>query len=74
MAAPASAENTGSLTGHILNQGWSDINQHASRNNRKVVVVMAIVLLTLVALSLLVVFTANDLIATLFGGISKGLG
>jgi hypothetical protein len=75
MAVPmqASTENTGSLTGHILNQGWSDINQHTSRNNRKVVVVMAVVLISLVALSLLVVLTANDLIATLFGGLSKGL-
>jgi hypothetical protein len=76
MAVPTQAptENTGSLTGHILNQGWSDINQHTSRNNRKVVIIMAVVLVSLVAISLLVVLTANNLIATLFGGLSKGLG
>ena len=67
-------ENTGSLTGHILSQGWSDINQQASRNNRKVVLIMAAVLVALVGVSLLVIITANDFITGFFGGIGKGLG
>ena len=77
MAVPTHAfhdavENTGSLTGHILNQGWSDIGQHQSRgNNRKVVIIMAVVLLALVGISFVVVLTAGNFISGLMGGFGQ---
>jgi hypothetical protein len=76
MAVPTHAyhdvENTGSLTGHILNQGWSDIGQQQSTgNNRKVVIIMAAVLLALVGISLLVVLTAGNFISGLTGGLGQ---
>ncbi len=64
-------ENTGSLTGHILSAGWSDSDQRERRSNTKVVVVMTLVFLTLVGGSLLMLFLANDVFSSMFGGLFK---
>ncbi|RAK31805.1 hypothetical protein B0I29_11453 [Actinoplanes lutulentus] len=53
-------ENSGSLTGHILAQGWHDGPVDQRRSNFKVVVAMLAVLGLLVTISLIFVFTAGD--------------
>ncbi|MEV6305065.1 hypothetical protein AB0M02_37025 [Actinoplanes sp. NPDC051861] len=53
-------ENSGSLTGHILAQGWHDAPVEQRRSNLKVVVAMLAVLALLVTVSLIFVFTAGD--------------
>ncbi|MFC7529410.1 hypothetical protein [Actinoplanes sp. GCM10030250] len=53
-------ENSGSLTGHILAQGWYDAPVEQRRSNFKVVVAMLAVLGLLVTVSLIFVFTAGD--------------
>jgi hypothetical protein len=53
-------ENSGSLTGHILAQGWYDAPVEQRRSNLKVVVAMLAVLGLLVTVSLVFVFTAGD--------------
>jgi hypothetical protein len=65
----SSLENSGSLTGHILAQGWSDTPQSRPRGNMKVVVIMLLVLLGLVGMSLLFLFTAGDAFTSFFQGI-----
>jgi hypothetical protein len=62
-------ENSGSLTGHILAQGWSDTPQRRRRGNTKVVMIMVLVLLGLVGMSLLFLFTAGDAFTRLFQGL-----
>jgi hypothetical protein len=70
MQVPVSSlENSGSLTGHILAQGWSDTPQSPARGNMKVVVIMLLVLLGLVGMSLLFLFTAGDAFTSFFQGI-----
>ncbi|MBM0261142.1 hypothetical protein KBX37_24670 [Micromonospora sp. U56] len=61
-------ENSGSLTGHILAQGWADTPAERSRTTR-VVVVLAASLGLLVAISVLVVLLANDAMDGLVGNI-----
>ena len=48
----AAVENSGSLTGHILAQGWRDEVVDRRRNNLKVAVAMLVVLGLLVTVSL----------------------
>lgn len=62
MTMPVSdpVENSGSLTGHILAQGWYDAPVDQRRSNLKVVIAMLAVLGLLVAVSLVFVFTAGD--------------
>ncbi|MEU4755467.1 hypothetical protein AB0F93_31405, partial [Micromonospora tulbaghiae] len=60
-------ENSGSLTGHILAQGWSEESPAARGGNTKVVIVLAVALIMLIAISLLVVFLANDALSGLTG-------
>jgi hypothetical protein len=62
-------ENSGSLTGHILAQGWRDAPEVQRRSNVKVVVAMLIVLLTLVGVSLLFLFTVGDAFTDMIGGV-----
>ncbi|WP_433230678.1 hypothetical protein ACQP2H_01875 [Micromonospora sp. CA-248260] len=68
IAFPAAnpVENSGSLTGHILAQGWSDTPAPRSRTTR-VVIVLAASLGLLVAISVLVVLLANDVMDGLVG-------
>ena len=51
-------DNSGSLTGHILAQGWAQEPDTNRRSNTKVAVAMMVVLLALVGISLLFLFTA----------------
>jgi hypothetical protein len=64
-------ENSGSLTGHILAQGWREGPDHERRSNVKVVVAMLVVLLTLVGVSLLFLFTVGDAFSDMIGGVFK---
>lgn len=70
MAIPAGVENTGSLTGHILAQGWPDTP--AEDSNTKVAVAMLIGVGLLVAFGLLVVFLAADAFNSIFDGLVNG--
>ena len=60
-------ENTGSLTGHILAQGWTD-TPTSNAGTAKMIGVLVAGLAVLVAIGLLVVFAAGDTFSTLFGG------
>jgi len=62
-------ENSGSLTGHILAQGWRDEVIDRRRGNLKVAIAMLIVLGLLVTVSLVFLLTAGDA----FSGMVKGL-
>ncbi|WP_405428230.1 hypothetical protein [Micromonospora sp. NBC_00617] len=71
LPANAAVENSGSLTGHILAQGWSDTPTERSRNTRVVIVLIAALGL-LVGISVLVVLLANDALDGLVGGVLNG--
>jgi hypothetical protein len=62
-------ENSGSLTGHILAQGWRDGPEAQRRSNVKVIVAMLIVLLLLVGVSLVFLFTVGDAFSNMIGGV-----
>ncbi|MEU6072196.1 hypothetical protein [Micromonospora sp. NPDC047074] len=62
-------ENSGSLTGHILAQGWTDTPTEERSSTTKVVLVLAASLGLLVAISVLVVLLANDTVGGLVGGL-----
>jgi hypothetical protein len=64
-------ENSGSLTGHILAQGWAETHDTHRRSNTKVVVAMLIVLLALVGVSLLFLFTAGSAFTDMIHGVFK---
>ncbi|WP_203748740.1 hypothetical protein [Actinoplanes cyaneus] len=61
-------ENSGSLTGHILAQGWHDAKVDQRRGNLKVVIAMLIVLGLLVAVSLVFVLTVGSSFTDLLKG------
>ncbi|PRY29355.1 hypothetical protein [Pseudosporangium ferrugineum] len=67
-----SVENSGSLTGHILAQGWRDGPEMQRRSNVKVIVAMLVVLGLLVGVSLLFVFTVGDAFSDMIGGVFQG--
>lgn len=71
MAAGPSLENSGSLTGHILAQGWAD-DSTPRGNTAKVLLIMALVLGVLIAVGVLVVFAAGDTFGNLFDGLLNG--
>ncbi|MFD0787997.1 hypothetical protein ACFQZ8_29155, partial [Micromonospora azadirachtae] len=62
IALPNNAvENSGSLTGHILAQGWADTPTPTERSRTtRMVIVLAISLVLLVVISLLLVLVAGD--------------
>ena len=64
-------ENSGSLTGHILAQGWRDGADTQRRSNVKVAVAMLVVLLVLVGVSVLFLFTVGDAFSDMIGGVFK---
>ncbi|SCL37794.1 hypothetical protein GA0074692_4790 [Micromonospora pallida] len=64
-------ENTGSLTGHILAQGWADTPVERSRTTRVVLVLIASLGL-LVAISLVLVLMANDAMGGLMENLING--
>ncbi|WP_433389233.1 hypothetical protein [Micromonospora sp. KLBMP9576] len=61
-------ENSGSLTGHILAQGWTETPTERRSSTTKVVVVLAAALGVLVAIGVLVVLLANDTLGEVIGG------
>ncbi|MCI4063734.1 hypothetical protein MRQ36_14525 [Micromonospora sp. R77] len=62
-------ENSGSLTGHILAQGWAEDAPAARSRNTRVVIVLAAALGLLVAVSVLVVLLADDAVSGLTGNL-----
>lgn len=64
-------ENSGSLTGHILAQGWADAPTSNS-NTAKVVLAMLVGLGILIAVGLVIVLAAGDAFKSLFGGLLNG--
>ncbi|MEG3634590.1 hypothetical protein [Micromonospora palythoicola] len=71
MAFPTGDQETsGSLTGHILAQGWADTAAERSRGTLRVVILMAVALGVLVAISVLVVLFANDALPSASGGLA----
>ncbi|GGM67850.1 hypothetical protein GCM10011608_61330 [Micromonospora sonchi] len=68
VAFPAGEENSGSLTGHILAQGWAETTGERSTSTLRVVIVMAVALGLLVAFSVLVVLLANDALSSVASG------
>jgi hypothetical protein len=65
-------ENSGSLTGHILAQGWDQGADTARRSNVKVAIAMLVVLLFLVGISLLFLATAGTAFSDWIHGVFKG--
>ncbi len=63
-------ENSGSLTGHILAQGWRDELVDRRRANVRVVIAMLVVLGLLVTVSLVFLLTVGDAFSTIFRGAS----
>jgi hypothetical protein len=62
-------ENSGSLTGHILAQGWDQGRETRRRSNVKVGIAMLLVLLALVGVSLLFLATAGTAFSDWIHGI-----
>jgi hypothetical protein len=67
-----SVENSGSLTGHILSQGWDQGADTGRRSNLKVVAAMLVVLAALIGISLLFLATAGSAFSDWINGIFKG--
>ncbi len=63
-------ENSGSLTGHILAQGWHDAPVDERRGNLKVVLAMLVVLGLLVTVSLVFVLTVGSSFSDMLSGVS----
>lgn len=61
-------ENSGSLTGHILAQGWDRGEDTGRRSNVKVGIAMLVVLLLLVGVSLVFLFTAGETFTDMLNG------
>jgi hypothetical protein len=61
-------ENSGSLTGHILAQGWRDEIVDRRRSNLKVAVAMLVVLGLLVTVSLVFLLTAGSAFTDMVSG------
>lgn len=68
----AAMENSGSLTGHILAQGWDRGVDTNRRSNVKVGIAMLLVLLFLVGVSVLFLFTAGDAFTDMLNGVFGG--
>jgi hypothetical protein len=64
-------ENSGSLTGHILSQGWDHGSDDGRRSNMKVGIAMLIVLLVLVGVSLVFLLTAGSAFSNMIHGVFK---
>jgi hypothetical protein len=65
----AALENSGSLTGHILAQGWDRGVDTNRRSNVKVGIAMLLVLVFLVGVSVLFLFTAGDAFTDMVNGV-----
>jgi hypothetical protein len=63
-------ETSGSLTGHILAQGWADTP--TPKSNAKVFLMLLAGLGILVAAGLIMVLATGDTLSKLFGGLLGG--
>ncbi|MDM4722048.1 hypothetical protein QTQ03_21565 [Micromonospora sp. WMMA1363] len=73
VAFPANTlETSGSLTGHILAQGWTETPADERSSTARVAVVLAASLGLLVAIGVLVVLLASDLMDGLMGNVLSG--
>ncbi|MFI5934814.1 hypothetical protein [Actinoplanes sp. NPDC051494] len=63
------ADVSGSLTGHILAQGWRDNPDSQRKSNVKVIVAMLLVLVALLGVSLAFLFTVGDAFSDMIGGV-----
>lgn len=63
---PTAPETTGSLTGHILAQGWPETSDEDG-STAKVAVALAVSLVSLVVIGLLVVLVGGGLINDILG-------
>ena len=61
-------ENSGSLTGHILAQGWTDVPEREERRTARVVLVMAIGLGVVVVVGILVALVVGNVFNSIFDG------
>ena len=64
-------ENSGSLTGHILAQGWDYGSDDNRRSNVKIGIAMLIVLVILVGVSLVFLLTAGSAFSTMVHSVFK---
>jgi hypothetical protein len=64
-------DNSGSLTGHILAQGWDHGSDDNRRSNMKVGIAMLIVLLVLGGVSLIFLLTAGSAFSDMVHGVFK---
>jgi hypothetical protein len=62
-------ENSGSLTGHILAQGWRDEVVDRRRNNLKVAIAMLVVFGFLVTVSIVFLLTAGSAFTDMISGV-----
>ncbi|GAB2928516.1 hypothetical protein GCM10027280_14960 [Micromonospora polyrhachis] len=65
------SETTGSLTGHILAQGWADTPDSAG-STAKVMIMLLVGLGIVVVIGLVLAITAGDAISSVFNGILGG--
>ncbi|GIM86973.1 hypothetical protein Sar04_37090 [Salinispora arenicola] len=73
VAFPADpVETSGSLTGHILAQGWTETPAEERSSNTRVVVALAVSLGLLVMIGVVVALIANNALDGLFGNLSGG--
>jgi hypothetical protein len=64
-------ENSGSLTGHILAQGWDHGSDDTRRSNVKVGIAMLVVLVVLGVVSLVFLLTAGSAFSDMIHGVFK---
>ncbi|MGW0432504.1 hypothetical protein ACWDV4_08150 [Micromonospora sp. NPDC003197] len=62
------SETSGSLTGHILAQGWADTPDSVG-SNAKVMIMLLVGLGVVVIIGLVLAITAGDAISSVFNGI-----
>lgn len=72
MTFDPAVENSGSLTGHILAQGWADTPDREDRGTTKVVLVMAIGLGVVVVLGVLIALVVGNAFNSIFDGLLGG--
>ncbi|RKN58822.1 hypothetical protein D7193_09960 [Micromonospora costi] len=69
VALPSAVETSGSLTGHILAQGWAETPAAERSRTARVVIVLAAALGLLVLISVLLVLLAGDAVSGLINNV-----
>ncbi|MDG4774311.1 hypothetical protein [Solwaraspora sp. WMMD792] len=65
-------ENSGSLTGHILAQGWADLPEREDRSTTKVVLAMVVGLAVMVVIGIVAVLAVGNTFTDIFDGLLGG--